>query len=240
MTMPHAQPDAKSTHLETVDVAARVRPIVALWLCAALLLNACAPHKAATAPKASIFPVVVPFAIDRAGTKLALEFDVPYALYPDAPKPLARSVFIGVRWVFKDGDLMMDMESKAWSQHDDYLQRESIPVRLKLDLRENGQWTPAAMHEKHENSQDRTGRVWYEPIADNGVVLGLDSADPDYMALEAIGQLQEDKSYATYEFVVISPPTPGRYRLEIESLQDHSAIRGLTFELLVSHEFLRK
>lgn len=34
------------------------------------------------------------------------------------------------------------------------------------------------MHEKHENSQERTGRVWYEPIADNGVVQGLDSADP--------------------------------------------------------------
>ena len=210
----------------------------ALWLCAALLLNACAPHKAAPSPKAGILPVVVPFAVDRAGTKLTLEFEVPYALYPDAPKPLLRSVFIGVRRVEDKGG--GENELKEWTLRNDYLIREFVPVRLKLDRWENGQWTPAAMHEKHENSQDRTGRVWYEPIADNGVVQGLDSADPDYMELEAIGQDQHDKSYATYEFVAISPPTPGRYRLDIESLKDHPAIRGLTFELIVSHEFLRK
>lgn len=91
--------------------ALNVRPIAAaLGLCAALLLNGCAPHKAAPTPKAGIFPVVVPFAVDRAGTKLALEFEVPYALYPDAPKPLLRSVFIRVRRVSKDGDLMTDAE----------------------------------------------------------------------------------------------------------------------------------
>ena len=218
-----------------------VRPIIAaLWLCAALLLNGCAPHKAAPSPKAGIFPVVVPFAVDRAGTKLTLEFEVPYALYPDAPKPLLRSVFIGVRRVSKDGDLMTDAEFKESTRQRDYLQREPVPVRLKLDRWEHGQWIPAGMREQHREIQPGPDRYWYEPVSDDGVVPGIDYTDPDHMALEAIGQRQKDKAYATYEFVRISPPTPGRYRLEIESLQDHPSIRGLVFELIVSHHFLYK
>ena len=216
-----------------------VRPIVAvLWLCAALLLNGCAPHKAAPSPQAGIFPVVVPFAVDRAGTKLALEFEVPYALYPDAPKPSLRSVFIGVRRVEEKGGGKEEL--KEWTRRNDYLQRESVPVRIKLERWEHGQWTPATMIEEHQDIQPGAGRYWYEPVSSDGVVQGLNPADPDYMELQAIGQRQKDKAYATYEFVGLSPPTPGRYRLEIESLQDHPAIRGLTFELLVSHEFLRK
>ncbi len=212
--------------------------IVALWLCAALLLNGCAPHKAAPSPKAGIFPVVIPFAVDRAGTKLALEFEVPYALYPDAPKPLLRSVFIGVRRVEdKEGGRK---ELQEWTRRNDYLQKEPVPVRLKLDRWEHGQWTPAAMREQHREIQPGPDRYWYEPVSDDGVVPGIDYTDPDHMALEAIGQRQKDKAYVTYEFVRISPPTPGRYRLEVESLQDHPSIRGLVFELIVSHHFLYK
>jgi hypothetical protein len=55
-----------------------LRSINAFVVCAALLLAACAPHKSAL--KAENFPVVVPFAIDRAGSKVTVEFELPNAL----------------------------------------------------------------------------------------------------------------------------------------------------------------
>ncbi len=45
-------------------------------------LIACAPHKPAT-PKTDNFPVAVPFAIDRAGSKVMVEFELPDPRDPD-------------------------------------------------------------------------------------------------------------------------------------------------------------
>jgi hypothetical protein len=205
-----------------------------MWF-ALVLLTACAPHK--TAPKGGNFPVVVPFALDRKGSTVTVEFELPDARDPYLEASALRPVFIGVRWTYKDGDLMTEAESKTWDRQYDYLSREQIPVRLVLQRWEQGKWQLAAMQEEHDNIERSTGRVWYEPIAADGIVPGLTPADPDHMELAAIGQDQEDKAYATFEWVRIVPPTPGRYRLRVESLQEHSDIRGLTFELLVSHNY---
>jgi hypothetical protein len=64
-------------------------------------LAACAPHKPAT-PKANNFPVVVPFAIDRAGSKVTVEFELPNAIDPYIQEPTLRPVFIWVRLTNRD------------------------------------------------------------------------------------------------------------------------------------------
>jgi hypothetical protein len=203
-----------------------------MWF-ALVLLTACAPHK--TAPKAGNFPVVVPFALDRKGSTVTVEFELPDARDPYLEASALRPVFIGVRRVEKKGEGEADL--KKWMRHNDYMERNPIPVRLALQRWEQGKWQPVVPHEKHSNIQRSTGRVWYEPINSDGIVPRLSGADPDHMELIAIGQSQDDKAYATYQFVRIVPPTSGRYRLRVESLQDHSAIQGLTFELLVSHHY---
>jgi hypothetical protein len=204
-----------------------------MWF-ALVLLTACAPHK--TAPKAGNFPVVVPFALDRKGSTVTVEFELPDARDPYLEASALRPVFIGVRRVEKKGQGEADL--KKWMRHNDYMERNPVPVRLVLQRWEQGKWQPAAMQEEHRIIlQTEPSRYWYEPIAANGIVPRLTPADPDHTELIAIGQRKEDKAYATFEWARIVPPTPGRYRLRVENLQEHTAIRGLTFELLVSHHY---
>jgi hypothetical protein len=214
-----------------------LRPINALVMCVALLLAACAPHK--SAPKAENFPVVVPFAIDRAGSKVTVEFELPNAIDPHLSEPTLRPVFIGIRWTFRDGDLMTEEESKAWDQHRNYMKLESVPTRLRLWRSEQGRWEPVVLQEMHDNFRHGQGRFWYEPISGNGIATSLRPGGTDNDELMAIGRYDqnENKAYVSYELVQITPPTPGRYRLEAESLKDHAVIHGLAFELLVSHYY---
>ena len=210
-----------------------MRPINALVLGVALSLMACAPHK--SAPKAENFPVVVPFAIDRAGSKVTVEFELPNALDPYFKEPILRPVFIGVRRVEDKGGGAAEL--KEWMRRSDYLQRNTVPIHLAVQQWNQGRWVPVALHEMHDNIVHGQGSVWYEPISDTHIVSRLRRLSPDHTELQAIGQKREDKVYDTYEWARIVPPTPGRYRLEIESQQDHSNIRDLTFELLVSHNY---
>lgn len=206
-------------------------------LCAGLLLAACAPHK--TAPKAESFPVVVPFALDRAGSKVTVEFELPKALDPHFKEPVLRPVFVGVRKVGikKRGHRPTEQEFQAWSQQRDYLKQEPVPVRLTLLRWEQGQWQSASLHTPHDNIVNGTVGVRYEPIAADGIVPRLRPVSPDYMELIGSGQVQEDRDYDVYQLARIVPPTPGRYRLEVESLQDHPTVRVLSFELLISHHY---
>lgn len=204
-----------------------------LLMLAAMGLSACTPHK--PSPKADNFPVVVPFALDRAGSKVTVEFELPNALDPHLPEPTLRPVFIGVRRVEDKGG--GDAELKEWIRRADYMRREAIPIRLMLERWDQGQWRAVVLHAQHDNIDRSTGNVWYEPIADDGVVSDLQRVTPDHMELIAVGKKQDDKAYDTFQLVRIVPPTPGRYRLQAESLQDHPAIGGLVFELLVSHHY---
>lgn len=210
-----------------------MRRLIPLLMSMAIGLSACAPHK--PSPKADNFPVVVPFALDRAGSKITVEFELPNALDPHLPEPTLRPVFIGVRWVSPSGKGSSDEEFRRWVRRKDYLNREPIPVRVMLRRWEQSEWVPVILQEMHDNVGRSTGNVWYEPIAENGIVARLKPAGTDNDALMAVGKYDSSKAYVAHEFVRISPPTPGRYRLQVESLGSHSAIQGETFELLVSH-----
>lgn len=215
-----------------------MRPINALVLCVALSLMACAPHR--SAPKAENFPVVVPFAIDRAGSKVTVEFELPNALDPYFKEPILRPVFIGVRRV--EGKGGGEEELKEWMRRSDYMKRESIPVRLVLQRWEQGQWAGVTLYEQRNkfriDLEDVPGKgIRFAPLHEDGIVSYLGPVDPDYMELNAIGQDQEGKAYALFHLAQIMPPTPGRYRLEAKSMQSHPAVQGLRFELLVSHHY---
>jgi hypothetical protein len=200
-------------------------------------LAACAPHKPAT-PKADNFPVVVPFAIDRAGSKVTVEFELPNAIDPYIQEPTLRPVFIGVRRISKSGKLMTDVEQKEWIRRADYLLHDGkIPVRLFLWRYDQGGWQRVILYELHNNRRYGQGKFWYEPITDDDTVHELEPASTDNDALLAAGKYDQEKVYDMYELVQIRPPVPGRYRLEVTNLDDHPLLSGPPYELLVSHYY---
>jgi hypothetical protein len=210
-----------------------------MWF-ALVLLTACAPHK--TAPKAGNFPVVVPFALDRKGSTVTVEFELPNALDPYFKEPTLRPVFIGVRRVSKNGDLMTDAEFQQSRQQRDYLQRNPVPVRLALQRWEQGKWQPVTLYEQRNkfriDLEDSPGpRLQFAPFRDDGIVRYLGPSNPDNTELIAIGQRRDDRAYAVFHLAQIMPPTPTRYRLTAESMEHHALLQGLIFELLVSHHY---
>ena len=195
-------------------------------------LPACAPPK--QSPDAGNFPVVIPFSLDRAGSKAAVEFELPNAPDPYLSDQSLRPVFIGVRRVENKGGGNAGL--KEWMRRADYMLREQLPIRLAVERWEHGTWRPVALQEQRSTIlQSEPSRYWYEPVAADGIVMRLSRTTPDHAELTVVGHAQEDKAYDTFQIVRIDPPAPGRYRLQAESLQDHPAIHGLTFELVVSH-----
>src|SRR5690606_29042754 len=72
------------------------------------------------------------------------------------------------------------------------------------------------------------------------------AASTDNTPLINIGFYETDKAYYIHEFAQIVPPEPGRYRLEVESLESHPVLADLKqvlpdlkYELLVSHYYPR-
>jgi hypothetical protein len=207
-------------------------PVLLLLLLVAVV--ACAPHKPA-APKADNFPVVVPFAIDRAGSKVTVEFELPNAIDPYIQEPTLRPVFIGLRRISKDGDLMTDEEFQQWRKVREHLLHGELPARVQLWRYEQGDWQPVVLSQSHRDiAKDRT---WYEHLPLDGRIEHLGPGSTDNDALLAAGKYDQEKVYDAYELVRISPPMPGRYRLEVTSLSDHPVLRGSPYELLVSHYY---
>jgi hypothetical protein len=210
----------------------QLAPVPLLLLLAAVV--ACAPHKPAP-PKADNFPVVVPFAIDRAGTKVMVEFELPNAIDPYIEEPTLRPVFIGLRRISKDGDLMTDEEFQQWRKVREHLLHGELPARVQLWRYEQGDWQPVVLYQSHRDiAKDRT---WYEKLPLDGRIEHLGPGSTDNDALLAAGKYDQEKVYDAYEFVRISPPMPGRYRLEVTSLSDHPVLSGSLYELLVSNYY---
>jgi hypothetical protein len=208
-----------------------------MWF-ALVLLTACAPHK--TAPKAGNFPVVVPFALDRKGSTVTVEFELPDARDPYLEASALRPVFIGVRRVEEKGG--GEAELKEWMRRGDYMQLNPIPIRLILQRWEQGQWVPVVLYEQRNKYRiDVEGGpvkgLQFAPFRDDGIVRYLGPVAPDNTELIAIGQHRDDRAYAVFHLAQIMPPMPGRYRLQAQSEQHHAPIQGLAFELLVSHHY---
>jgi hypothetical protein len=207
-----------------------------LLLLTLIALTACVPNQPA-AQRAKNFPVVVPYAIDRAGETVTVEFELPNAIDPYLEDAVLRPVFIGVRQINKKGTLMTEAERQRWSLQYDYLNGADIPTRIRLLHYDSGRWQPVVLSQSR--SDIRADKHWHEPLPLEAIVNGLVGADMDNDEMMAIGKFDMEAVYNEYEFVQIRPPSPGRYRLEVTNLQEHPVLRGIPNELLVSHYYQR-
>jgi hypothetical protein len=201
------------------------RTLILLLLVA---LSACTQPKP-EASRAKNFPVVEPFAIDRAGSKATVEFELPNAL----DNGVLRPVFIGFRGIARGGTYTKE-ELKESMKQTDYMDREAIPVRIRLWRIENGEPTLTVPKELDE-IPGKENKFKYVDISGDGYVIHHDATGHDAEEMMAIGQFDLKKAYFVYQFARITPPIPGRYRLEIESLKTHPMLHGLDYQLIVTH-----
>lgn len=201
-------------------------PCAYRWMLVCLVLLAgCAQNVApepATADRS--FPVVQLFDLTRAGTKVEADFSLPNT----TDNGYLRPVFIGFRSPgpkgrpdTKSGDL-------------DYFRKQAVPFRIRLWKLEAGKRIPVVLSELQRDMSVRPARTWYEAHPAD-VFADHNGAGEDVQDLQAIGQYDLNLVYLIWDIARISPPTPGRYHIEIESLQDHPQVAHLNFELLVSH-----
>ena len=198
---------------------------LSLGLCLVALMTACGLSGASRQDKPT-FPVVVPFAIDQAGSRVKVAFELPAAWDDGRLRP----VFIGFRAVktpSKD-----DAEFQAARQVMRYLRHEPIPVRLRVWRLADGQRVPVVLHELQ--SIVEAMQFFYVP-QESEVFIHHDAASQDGSEMMAVGHWQDGKVYYIHQFARIVPPTPGRYELEVESLASHPPLHGLRYELMVSH-----
>ncbi len=224
-------PDHRMPGPRLSNAAPRRILIAACGLLVAMLAAcAAAPESAAKDPG---FPVVVPFAIDRAGSKVTVEFELPNAMEGSRLRP----VYVGFRGIGKKGRFT-DEELEASIKVTDYMASAPLPVRLELTKlgRQEGD-KPVALHDMQLDMAARNPASYHALQGDVATVHGATSMDNAEM-IDA-GKYDSSKTYHIHEFVRIVPPTPGRYRLEVESLESHTILRGLRYELIVSHYYER-
>ncbi|KRG70038.1 hypothetical protein [Pseudoxanthomonas dokdonensis] len=198
------------------------------WLLACLMLLAgCAQNITPTPATADrSFPVVKPFDLTRAGAKVEADFSLPNT----TDNGYLRPVFVGFRSPGPKG------RPDAGPGVLEYLDTQPMPFRIRLWKLEAGKRIPVVLSELQEDSSVRPPRVWYEAHPVNTFVHH-GGAGQDVKELYAIGQFDFNLNYLIWDIARITPPTPGRYHIEIESLQDHPQVAHLNFELLVSHYF---
>lgn len=208
--------------------APRILPFLAALLGTFLCACAYAPAGEGTAAN---FPVVEPFAIDRAGSKVSVEFELPDARENGRLRP----VYIGFRGIDKRGDFS-DEEVKVAQGIMRYMEDAPIPVRLKVRrLGAGGREEPVVLQEKHIDMRQPTSASLR--LVQGDVVTMHRATSMDNNEMIDAGRFDENKTYYIHEFVRIAPPTAGRYRLEAESLETHPILHGLRYELIVSHYY---
>ncbi|MDO5609367.1 MAG: hypothetical protein Q4G62_01065, partial [Pseudomonadota bacterium] len=161
------------------------------------------------------------------------DFELPNAMDGDHLRP----VWVGFRFSILKKASSTPEEARAWAKMDDYLVLQPIPIRIRLWRIEGEQRIPVVLHEMQKTI--RPSKYWYEPHPDD-VFTGHGGAGMDTEEMIAIGKFDyEHRAYMPYKAAQIIPPTPGRYHIEMESLQDHAILAHLPFEMVVTHYHIR-
>ncbi|RMH87612.1 hypothetical protein EBB59_12815 [Lysobacter pythonis] len=178
------------------------------------------------------FPVIKPFDLPKAGSKVTADFELPNAMDGDHLRP----VWVGFRFSIPITKDYAPGEQAASLKRTDYLYESPIPIRIRLWRIEGGERTPVVLHEMQQTI--RPSKAWYEPHPDE-VFTKHNGAGMDTKEMIAIGKFDyHNRAYDSWEVASIFPPTPGRYHIEMESLEDHPILANLPFEMVVTHYHL--
>jgi len=187
-----------------------------------LLLAACSP-KLPLSDYGDRFPVAKPFELAKAGGRVEADFEL--SARSDGTWP--RMVFIG----FRTGGAKGRPDMKTGDH--DYLDHEDIPLKVQLWRIEGQQRIPVTLLEQHlVRASD--GTYPYEANTSH-VFTRHGGVGVDAETLEAKGRFDMNMAYINKEIALISPAVPGRYHLEVESLQGHPQISHLNVEVLVAY-----
>lgn len=216
----------------------RLHAMAALALCATLLMPACSqqsPRGGALVASAGSprFPVAVAFPLDRANATATVEFELP----DTRENGVLRPVFIGFQ-SFGKGRNLTDAESEKASEEMERLGTDPVPLRVRLERVERRSAEPSPDLQEMQPRRNAEGRYVYVPMRGD-VATEHPATGEDSDALLKAGRYDVENYYLTHEIARIVPPTPGRYRLSIESLEDQPALHGLSFRLIVSHDHVR-
>lgn len=188
-------------------------------------------------PRSGNFPVVEPFALDQAGSRLTVAFEL-----PDDTDGALKSVFVGFRAVNAASDGSDEMLRNSM-EVTDYLHTAALPVRIRLWRIEGTAEQSVTLRDIHRDAA--TLKTWYAPHPDE-VFTHHPAASTDNAPLINAGLYEAEKVYYIHQFAQIVPPEPGKYRLEVESLESHPVLTeleqvlpDLKYELLVSHYYPR-
>jgi len=206
-----------------------------------LAMTACAdgPRADASHPhsRPGNFPVVEPFALEQAGSRLTVDFELPEAPRNGGPRP----VFIGFRAVNATSDGSDEMLRNS-VQLTEYLHESALPVRIRLRRIAGAHEDPVLLYDIHRNIADLETR--YEPHPGE-IFTNHPAASTDNTPLIDAGLFRDDEVYYVHQFAQIVPQ-PGTYRVEVESLESHPVLEQLKrklpklrYELLVSHYYPR-
>ena len=195
---------------------------VGITLAVALLLAACSPELPLS-DYGDRFPVAKPFELTRAGGRVEADFELSArsdGTWPDM-------VLIGFRTGGPKG--RPDMKPDDW----DHIYHEALPLKVQLWRVEGVQRIPVTLLEQ----RGIKGSNGIRPFEENTshVFIEHGGVGVNATTLEAQCRFNMDFAYLNSEIAIISPALPGRYHLEVESLQDHPQIRHLDFELLVGY-----
>ncbi|RMH87614.1 hypothetical protein EBB59_12825, partial [Lysobacter pythonis] len=174
-------------------------------------------------------PVIKPFDLPKAGSKVTADFELPNAMDGDHLRP----VWVGFRFSIPKTKDYAPGEQAASRKRMDYLRSEPIPIRIRLWRVEGGERIPVVLHEMHQTI--RPSKAWYEPQSDD-VFMVRRGAGMDTKEMIAIGKFDyHNRAYQPWELARIAPPTPGRYHIEMESLEDHPILAQLPIEMVITH-----
>ena len=187
-----------------------------------LLLAACSP-RLPLSDYGDRFPVAKPFELAKAGAKVEADFEL--SARSDGTWPGA--VFIG----FRSGGPKGRPDKKVGDS--DYLRHSDIPLRVQLWRVEGQQRVPVTLIEQRL-MRGSDGTYPYEANTSH-VFTRHGGVRVDVETLIAKGRYDMNMSYATYAVAAMSQMLPGRYHLEVESLQGHPQISHLDFEMLVAY-----
>lgn len=186
----------------------------------ALLLAACSPQLPLS-DHGDGFPVAKPFELAKAGGRVEADFE----LLPKSDGTWPSAMFIG----FRSGGPKGRPDKKEGDT--DYLQRSDLPLRVQLWRVEGRQRIPVTLTEQRGEKGSDGIRPYV--INTSHVFTRHAGAGADAETLLAKGRYDMNMAYDTYAIAAMSRMLPGRYHLEVESLEGHRQIGHLNFELLV-------